>query len=493
MPNNRSSKKNPLDQAIEQVTEELAGRQTLDICDPLFPKQTALIRHRAKLRSLWCTRRAAKSYTGGLGLVQAALEQPECNTLYIGLTRASAKGVIWKDILKCIDRRHNLGMSFNGSELTATLPNGSIIYATGIDASEDEMHKLLGKKWKRVVIDEAQSYSIDLRALVYGVLKPATVDYGGDIWLLGTSGNLTAGLFYDITLGNEPGWERFEWTAHDNPYVAKQWQEELDDIAQNRPLFMQTSLFKQWYLNQWTIDEDAKVYSYIKGFNSITSLPAVVDPYHYVLGLDLAHSPDSTAFVVGCYHELDPTLYLVYAYKQVGMDITSVAEFTKKLEKQYAFEVKVVDGANKQAVAELNNRHGLNLIPADKTGKSDFITLMNDDFVQANIKLLSAADPLATEYEKLIWLTDANGKVMEPKKENPLIHNDLSDSALYLWRHCYQFLFKPAVPLKDMTRQENWEPAHLAKLQEQARKEQNPNELDLDWTESWDSQDEDLI
>src|ERR1019366_3251144 len=153
------------------------------------------------------------------------------------------------DILKQIDRKHDLGMTFNGSELTATLPNGSIIYATGIDADEDEMHKLLGKKWKRVVIDEAQAYSVDLRALIYGVLGPAMVDEGGDIWLMGTSGNLTTGLFYDVTNAKEPGWDLFQWTAHDNPYVAKQWQAELDDIDKNRPLFKNTSLYKQWYLN----------------------------------------------------------------------------------------------------------------------------------------------------------------------------------------------------------------------------------------------------
>lgn len=483
-----------LAEASETLSEVVSAYKRPQILDPGFPKQSKFISALAKLKALWCTRRAAKSYTGGLYLTDTAARYDGCNCLYLGLTRKSAKGIIWKDILKRIDRKNNLGMEFNGSELTATLANGSVIYVSGIDADEDEMHKLLGKKWKLVIVDEAQSYSVDLRALIYGVLGPAMIDDDGTICMLGTAGNLTQGLFYDVTTGKEAGWELFQWTAHDNPYVAKQWEKELAEIAKNRPLFMETSLFKQWYLNQWVVDEEAKVYRFNPERNLIPQLPYDVSDWHYVLGLDLAHSPDSTAFVVGCYHESDPTLYLVYSYKQTQMDITDVAQKIRELEARYKFDVKVVDGANKQAVAELNNRHGTNLIPADKTGKVDFITLMNDDFVQGKIKLLPGTMDLQDEYNRLVWITDANGKVKLPKKENPVIHQDLADSALYLWRYCYQYLFEPAggVPNKDL--QSVWEPLHIAKLEEQVRKEQQPYNLELDpgndgiddWHQAWD-------
>lgn len=464
-----------------------------DILDPGFTKQEQFIRDDAKRKALWCTRRSSKSYTGGLYLADTATRYDGCNCLYLGLTRLSAKGIIWKDILKQIDKKNDLGMQFNGSELTATTRNGSVIYVTGVDADEDEMHKLLGKKWKLVILDEAQSYSIDLRALIYGVLGPAVVDQGGTICMMGTAGNITQGLFYDVTTNKEPGWKLFEWTAHDNPYVAKQWREELADIAANRPMFMETSLFKQWYLNKWVVDEEARVYKFNADRNLAPHLPNDLSDWHYVLGLDLAHSPDSTAFVVGCYHEADPTLYLVESFKATQMDITDVATKTKEFERKYKFEVKVVDGANKQAVAELNNRHNLNLIPADKTGKVDFITLMNDDFIQGKIKLLPKTKDLQDEYQKLVWITDANGKVKEPRKENPVIHQDLADSALYLWRYCYQYLFQPVDKPKNFALQEVWEPKHIEKLQQQAKEAQNPFHLDIDpandgvddWDKAW--------
>lgn len=475
-------------------TEAARTYKKTQILEPGFAKQEEFIKDEFKKKTLFCTRRAAKSYTGGLYLFDTAIRYASCNCLYLGLTKKSAQGIMWKDILKEINRQNGIGTHFSVSALEATTPNDSVIYLTGIDADEDEMHKLLGKKYKLVIIDEAQSYSIDLRTLVYGILGPTVIDQSGTICMMGTAGNLTQGLFYDVTNGKEPGWKLFEWTAFDNPFVAKQWQAELDEITKHRPLFKETSLYKQWYLNQWVIDDDARVYRFNSLRNCAEHLPRDISDWHYVLGIDLAHSPDSSAFVVGCYHELSPTLYLVYAFKKTNMDITDVAEKTKQLEKTYNFEVKVVDGANKQAVAELNNRHGLNLICADKTGKVDFITLMNDDFTQRNIQLLPGTEELQDEYKRLIWITDANGKVKEPKKENPLIHQDLADSALYLWRYCYQYLYKKKPEFVDQSKQESWEPAHIAKLIEQGKKEQNPHGFDVeapeedsvdDWNKSW--------
>lgn len=455
------------------------------ILDGSFKEQREFINDANRLKAIFCTRRAAKSYTCGLYLVKTCLENPGVNCLFIGLTRLEAKGIIWKDILKDIDQKHGLDIAFNGTELTATFPNGSVIWVTGVDADADEMKKLLGKKYKLCVLDEASMYSIDQRMLIYGILKPATTDQRGTICMAGTASNVTDGLFFDITTGKEAGWKLFQWTAEDNPYVAEQWREEIEDIKKNRPKFMETTLFKQWYLNQWVIDEDALVYKFNPIRDCVPNLPMGLPSWNYVLGLDLAHSPDSTAFVVGAYHALSPTLYIVYAYKEIGMDLTSVAEKVRSLEVAFPFEVKVVDGANKQAVAELNNRHGTNLLPADKTGKVDFITIMNDDFIQGHIKLLPQTKDLQAEYQKLIWITDASGKVKEPKKENPNIHQDLADAALYMWRYCYSYLFKDAIPFKDMSKIENWEPVHIKKLEDQVKQAQNPHGLDAEWNEVW--------
>jgi hypothetical protein len=78
--------------------------------------------------------------------------------------------------------------------------------------------------------------------------------------------------------------------------------------------------------------------------------------------------------------------------------------------------------------------------------------------------------------------------VKQPKKENPIIHQDCADAALYLWRHCYTYLFTKPKPVLAASDQRNWENPHIEKLIAQVKKEHNPNELDIDWKESWDQQ-----
>src|SRR5277367_4979231 len=116
----------------------------IKLFDPKFPQQRSFVKDPAKLKALFCTRRAAKSFTAGLYMVYEVLTTPGCNILFIGLTRASAKSIVWKDILKVINRKHKLRAQFNQAELSMTFPNGSIIKVTGVDAEEEEMNKLLG-------------------------------------------------------------------------------------------------------------------------------------------------------------------------------------------------------------------------------------------------------------------------------------------------------------------------------------------------------------
>lgn len=423
------------------------------ILNARFPQQKNFILDPARLKALFCTRRAAKSYTGGLYMVKECLENPGVNCLFIGLTRQTAEGIVWKDILKVIDQKNDLNIAFNQSKLTATFPNGSVIWVTGVDVDEDEMNKLLGKKYKLVILDEASMYSVNLRQLIYGVLKPAVADQRGTICMMGTSSNLIQGLFFDITTSNEPGWSLHQWTAFDNPYVAQQWAEEIEDIRKHRPLFMNTTLYKQWYLNQWVVDEEKLVYKYKEGFNDYQALPYY--PYgtwNYILGVDQGYE-DPSAFSVCAFHENDPTLYIVETFKKSKMDITDVANQIKAYQAKYPQIYKVIiDGSAKQAVEEIQRRHGIALTAADKIGKSDFIEIMNAEFIQGKIKVNPVLSrELPEEYKTLVWEIEGD-KIAIPRKENSACANHLADATLYAWRYAYAFLSQAAQPkinLKD--------------------------------------------
>lgn len=461
------------------------GFQAVQLLDQKFPEQANFINDISRLKALFCTRRAAKSYTGGLYMVKECLENPGINCLFIGLTRATAEGIVWKDILKVIDRKHQLNISFNQSKLTATFPNGSVIWVTGVDADEDEMNKLLGKKYKLVILDEASMYSVNLNQLVYGVLKPAVADLRGTICMMGTSSNMIQGLFFDITNGKEPGWALHSWTAFQNPYVAKQWQEEIDSIQRDRPLFLNTTLYKQWYLNQWVVDEDKLVYKYKAGLNDYPSLPYYsYGSWSYVLGVDQGYDDDS-AFTVCAFHENDSTLYIVETFKQSKMDITDMANKIKFFQAKYQQIYKVIiDGSAKQAVQEMQNRHGIALTPADKTGKSDFIEIMNAELVQGKIKINpNLSSSLIEEYKKLVWELDGE-KIKLPRKENPACANHLTDATLYAWRYTYAFLSQAAFKKVDLKDRAQYL-AHTQKLMEESLERQIKDQEAAEQHEIW--------
>jgi phage terminase large subunit len=441
-----------VDEVIREALEEIEARGRIkaampDIFAGAFRQQVEFVLDPSKFKALFCTRRSAKSYTAGIYLVSEALKNPGCNCLFIGLTRASAKAIIWKDILRVLNTQFSLGAEFNQTDLTMSLPNGSVISVTGVDADHDEMNKLLGRKYRLVCIDEASMYTIDVRNLVYGVLGPAMTDPNaggqrGTICLMGTASDFPSGLFYDVTTRKERGWKIFEWTAHDNPYVAKQWQEALDEIARERPLYMETPQFKQWYLNQWVIDEEKLVYRFNTQRNLTKTIPLLPeDGWTYILGVDTGWEDDN-AFVLTAFHVNDPNLYVLKVYKKKKLTFDQVVEVILQFMKDpvYAPHKVFIDGANKQGVESMRARSAIPFEYADKQDKATFIELCNADLVQGKILVhdTSSNRELWQEMAALVWVTDG-GKIKLPKKEHPNLANHLCDAFLYSWRNGYHY------------------------------------------------------
>lgn len=469
----------PLESKVleEVIAQRLSIQKAIpNFMDTKFKEQCSFVADLSKLKAAFTTRRGAKSYSGGLHLIRDAYQTPNCNCLYLALTRENARAIMWKDVLKDIDRRKSLEAVFNETRLTMTLPNEAVIYVGGADSDEEEMDKLLGRKYKTVVIDESQAWHVDMRRLVYGILKPAVADYRGTICLLGTAGNITQGLFYDVTRqdgkAREPGWSVHEWTAYQNPYVAEQWDEEIQEIKRTRPLFLQTSLYSQWYLNKWVVDTTKLVYWYMESRNDYQRIPHYSSgDWQYVLGVDLGYRPDPSAFTLVAFHEHDRNLYCLESTKQLDMDVTDVANRIKEYQARFPIFKVVIDGSNKQAVQEMQNRHGVALTAADKRGKSDFIELLNAEFVQGYVKIDALkALPLKEEWQKLVWAT-LGDKILFPRKEHPGLPNHCSDSFLYAWRFCYQYLSQAAPPKIDYRNKEQYI-AHTKKLMDDALEKQ---------------------
>lgn len=476
----------------ELLDRYLAKQNKPNVLASAFKEQLAFIKNPAKQKAVFCTRRAAKSFSAGLYLVYEAMENPGCNCLFVGLTRASAKAIIWKDILTVIDQKYHLGASFNQTELTMTLPNGSLISVTGVDVDENEMNKLLGRKFRLVCIDEASMYTIDLRNFVYGVLGPAMVDpniddESGTICIMGTASNFPRGLFYDITVGQEKGWELFKWAASDNPFVAKKWAEALDKIRRERPSYMETPQYKQWYLNQWVVDEEKLVYRFDPAKNLTNAIPHLPsDGWCFVLGVDTGWE-DDTAFVLTAYHVNNPAKHL-YVLKTFAKKKMTFDEVVLKIEEFMADETcapqrVIIDGANKQGVESMKQRSSIPFEYADKNDKATFIELCNSDLIQGVIKILNTDDNrgLWDEMGSLVWMTDGD-KIKYPKKEHPDLSNHRCDAFLYSWRCGWHYA---AVPEKKKpvygSREWYLEQSSTERIWEQEREKLKEEQPQGDW------------
>src|SRR5690348_12790759 len=73
-----------------------------DLLSITFPEQRAFIEDPAHLKAACCTRRAAKSYSGGLYAYREAFRYPGSSILIIGFNRADTKRNWWNPILKDI-------------------------------------------------------------------------------------------------------------------------------------------------------------------------------------------------------------------------------------------------------------------------------------------------------------------------------------------------------------------------------------------------------
>ncbi len=429
------------------LQQYLKGNLSQVLVDHDFEKQADFVLDDSPFLGAQCTRRAGKSYGIGLKLYRASVIHPGSSSLYLALTRPSAKNIMWEQVIKQINKECYLGGKPNEAELTMVFPNNSRIILAGADQSYQEMEKYLGGKYPLVVIDEAGSFKQDLHTMVYENLMPAVADYDGQVCLIGTATRFLHTLFYKITTGEEAGWKVHKWDTKDNPYMAKAWEKQIAILKNKDRHIEEKPYFRRMYMNEWVLDSTDLVYKYIRERNWVPELPAA-GGWTKIGGIDLGWE-DPTAFMIGNYNEhVSRNLYFSNPYKASQMTLTDVEKKLREYQHKFNPRLWVIDNANKQAVEELKYRTGLNLIAAEKTGKADFIEIMNGGWLDGTIQVVGEAAPYEQELKTLIWDKLEPGQTStrkvgtgSDKKEHPKYDNHLCDTGLYIWRHCYQYLF----------------------------------------------------
>jgi hypothetical protein len=308
----------------------------------------------------------------------------------------------------------------------------------GSFASPDEQAKVLGGAYHLVVVDEAASHRQDLRAFCDDIVGPACDEVDGTICLIGTPGNVD-GYFKAVTTGEAPDWSVHRWTYEDNPYTREAIRKRVAHMKRVTPGIELTPGFRQMYLAEWVIDDEARVYKFDPKRNGALTLDRP-DGWRRVLGLDFGFI-DDTAYVVLAWREGSHELFVEYAYKEKQTDFTLVAQRVAQLMEDYEPYAIVADYASRQGVEELRNRHELPLERADKGGKQDMIRLMNCDLLVGRLKVLPQGQMLAEEWQELVY--DEVARKQGILKPHPACADHLAAAALYAWRRCYQYASRP--------------------------------------------------
>jgi hypothetical protein len=273
-----------------------------------------------------------------------------------------------------------------------------------------------------------------------------------------------------VSNGVKAGYSLHQWTILDNPHIphARKW---LEERLVKRNWTWDHPVFQREWLGRWVRSLESIIYRFRADKNAI--LGAWV-PTHYVIGVDLGYD-DATAFVVWGFTLKSPKVRAVDCFKRVGMLPHQVAENLKSYIDKYE-PVKVVadtGGLGKAIVEEMKQRYALQIEPAEKQKKNDFIELMNSDFEMGNIEIDPSLKDYISELMTLQWDE-------RRRKEDTRYENHCCDGGLYGWREAKHWTYQK--PERKMDRNSNefmqeQEQREIESLEREIRAEKEDNDF----------------
>lgn len=427
----RSTSKDNLKKLLKEIE-----RREQSLLANSFPEQTAFILDESRFKACLTNRRSGKTTATAIMMIRACMDKPNTKCLYISLTKERARDIMIEPVLRIMNKKYFINANFTTTPQVMRFPNGSYISLKGINDSTDEQEKLLGESFKLIVIDEAASYTIDLKKIINDFIRPCLIDQLGTLCLVGTPSDMQ-GHFCDVTEGRVPGWSIHKWLARDNPYVAKQWQEEVDLLKKNNPYIEEDPGFRQMYLGEWCVDNTQKVIK-LHERNSIPAMPppAPRSPFEYYLGIDIGENDDN-AWVLAGFRDHDPHLYIRESYAENHLTMDEIIKIIKTYQIKYDILEVCIDSANLQYVNELSRRSGIYFQAAQKRDKLKYIQMLNSDLVSGKVLIVAPDNvPLINELNKVIM--DYSDPLHPKIKQKQSDH--LLDAFLYAWRAATNFL-----------------------------------------------------
>lgn len=489
---NHVLKKIAKSQASNKTEKDTWAARAQAIYDGANEVQKRLIDDTSQWRSTRCPRRSGKSF----GFTSLALwfgeKFPGSRILIVSLTLKSTKENYWTGApggLFAQNYRYGLNLNFNHTDNVWFHENGSRGRLAGAETRADiEYFRGAAAEADIIIVDECKSFAPALLTeLITNVIKPGLLTRKGSLIMGGTPGNIPEGPFYEATepknavkvklkngevidrptcvpyagkpLPKSDGrWSLHTWTMQENTAKPWQWDEALNILANDYRGNEDHPVWRREYLGEWVTNSDELVYAFSKQKHTGTVTwfpePTKDNPtglpdgrWNLIMGLDFGYE-DDCAIVVSAWNENLQELREVYCWRQNHLTIDGFAQEIHRVITRFGTPQVIVGDAGalgKMIVADINQRHGLGIIPAEKKEKYDYIELLNSDFCCGRIKIVSGS-PLDHELSALQWdlekdktLLIRTGKL----REDPSCANHLCDAFLYSWRYSYHFWAKP--------------------------------------------------
>ena len=466
----------------ELLLQAIVARQArrFDVAQYCFPEQLEFIQDKARFKTAVCSRRSGKTIACAADLIDTALKFPKSKNLYITLSRANAKRILWPELL-AINEQYKLMAHTNETELSMQFINGSIIYLSGAK-DRTEIEKFRGLALKKVYIDECQSFRAYIQNLVDEVISKALFDYAGTLCLIGTPGPVPAGYFYEAA--HSPNWSHHAWTFFQNPHIAIKSGQSHDQVLQedlNRTgLTIEDPTIQREVFGRWVTDSDSLVFKYNPALNHYTRTPDCGGTWKFVVGVDIGYDDADAIAVIGWNDKIKES-YLIEEYVMEKSDITTLADEIQARVTKYNPLKVVMDtgGLGKKIAEELQRRRSLPIKAAEKQRKVEFIELLND--AMRTKRFMARKDTqFAEDCLKVEW---DEGKKFE--KISDKFHSDITDAVLYAFRESLHWLHKPevVVPKAGSTAWYKAEEERMVREAEEAARNQKEMDIfdDMGW------------
>lgn len=445
--------------ALAELARRRQGHASLDFTDLCFPAQRAFVEDESKLVLAQCSRRSGKTWGILYKLIRAGQRHAFSKSLYLTNTRPQAKRIVWQTLQR-MNKDLNLRGKFNQVELVYRMPNGSEIHLGGCN-DEVEIERYRGPSYPLVVIDEAQSIRSFLEYLVMEIIRPATVDYNGQIVMTGTPNAACVGYFHDASQGIKKGWSRHHWTLLDNPTIMG--REFCDDHLRLMGIDETDPKFRREFRGEWVRDSSSQVYQ-IDERNIVAKWPQhMADDWEYVLGVDIGFVGVS-AFVTLAYSEKAARIVVLESHQVTPADLDAsmltpqlLATEISKLRRRYEYRKIVVDpgGLGAKFTDELRTRFSIPAQAAEKHAKMGAIELLNGDLRAGRVLVVEGANrDLIHDARMLEWRWDRVSE--EDAKRGTVDRTDLliddrtpdhlTDALTYAYRACRAYLPEEAPP-----------------------------------------------